>query len=409
MPHDTDSPRQPVAVDPTVCAGALATLDVGVCVWELEEPGTPSSLRLVAINPAAARFLGVKVESVLGKRIHEGFPGSEKMPLPGLFTRVAETAQGMVLGDVPYVDEVVPDGVFSIQAHYQGQKRVCVEFTNVTEQRKAEKKIAAQHEELTRALNDLWGEMDLARKIQTVLLPGEQAVPGYDVAAEMRAASTVGGDYFDIYNKGDTSWILVGDVSGHGISAGLIMMMVQTSVRTALETAATPSPSEVLSRVNASIRHNLQKIGRDQYMTITALRLDGALVRHAGLHQDMLVYRAATGQVEVIETRGVWLGVVDDARPLLEDSSFELHAGDVLLLFTDGLVEARRENVSRGQSELQERFRQLAAAGAPARAIVQAVLDAASGHREAEGGPASSAGSRAQADDMTVLVARRQG
>lgn len=393
------SNAEPPITDPTVCPGALATLNVGVCVWELEEPGTPASLRLVACNPAAAKFLGVKIEDVLGKRIHDGFPGSEKMPLAGLFTRVAETGEGLVLGDVPYVDEVVPDGVFSIRAHYQGQKRVCVEFTNVTEQRKAEKKVAAQHEELTRALSDLWGEMDLARKIQTVLLPGEQGVPGYEVAAEMRAANNVGGDYFDIFQKSGATWLLVGDVSGHGISAGLIMMMVQTSVRTALERADVPTPSEVLARVNASIRHNLQRIGRDQYMTITALRLDGGTVRHAGLHQEMLVYRAAAGQVEVIETRGVWLGVVDDAGPLLEDSSFELGDGDVLLLFTDGLIEARRADVSRGQEHLQENFRRLAAAGTPARAIVKELLDSTG---------SGEAGAPPLADDMTVLVARRR-
>lgn len=403
MSNDPVPPSPAAAADPTVCSDAIATLNVGVCVWELEEPGTPASLRLVAINPAAAKFLGVKIESVLGKRIHEGFPGSEKMPLPGIFTRVAETGEGMVLGDVPYVDEVVPDGVFSIRAHSQGKNRTCVEFTNVTEQRKAEKKVAAQHEELTRALNDLWGEMDLARKIQTVLLPGEQEVPGYEVAAEMRAASTVGGDYYDIWHDGEGSWLLVGDVSGKGVSAGLIMMMVQTSVRTALGGGEKASPSEVLARVNASIRHNVQKIGRDQYMTISALRLDGGRVRHAGLHQDMLVYRAATGQVEVIETRGVWLGLVDDARPLLEDSSFELKEGDVLLLFTDGLIEARREEVKRGQSALVESFRRLAAEGKPARAMVQEILDSAAGRGAGEGGAAP------QADDMTVLVARRLG
>jgi serine phosphatase RsbU (regulator of sigma subunit) len=159
----------------------------------------------------------------------------------------------------------------------------------------------------------------------------------------------------------------------------------------------------VLARVNASIRHNVQKIGRDQYMTITALRLDGGLVRHAGLHQDMLVYRAASGQVEVIETRGVWLGLVDEAKPLLEDSSFEMNEGDVLLLFTDGLIEARREDVQRGQSVLGENFRRLAAAGAPARAMVQEILDSAAGRGAGEGGAA------ALADDMTVLVARRLG
>lgn len=397
MTHEANPPAVP-----SVHESALARLDVGVCVWELEEPGVPASLRLVACNPAAARFLGVELGAVLGRRIHEGFPGSEKMPLPGLFTRIAETGEGMSLGDVPYVDEIVPDGVFSIRAHAQPGRRVCVEFTNVTEQRKAEKQVAAQHEQLQRALDDLWGEMDLARKIQSVLLPTEQDIPGYEVAAEMRAAKVVGGDYFDICPRIDGSWILIGDVSGHGVSAGLIMMMVQTSVRTAIEALSrsggksAAGPADVLARVNTSLRHNLGRIGGEQYMTLTALHIDGGRVHHAGLHLDMLVYRAAAGTVEVIETRGVWLGIVDDAGPLLDDSYFDLVEGDVLLLFTDGLIEARRDRVKEAQSELVERFHGLAAAGTPARAMVEAIL-AAVGGDEAP-----------QADDMTVLVARRR-
>lgn len=392
---DLASPA-PVASD--VYLDALRALDVGICVWDLEEPGVPASLRLVACNPAAAKFLGVKVEDVLGKRIHDGFPGSEKMPLPGLFTRVAETGQDIALGDVPYVDEVVPDSLFSIHAHSQGHRRVCVEFTNVTEQRKAEKKVAAQHEALTRALNDLWGEMDLARKIQTVLLPGEREVPGYEVAAETRSASEVGGDYHDIHPGADASWLLIGDVSGHGISAGLIMMMVQTAVHTLLQRPDMPGPAELVARINAGVRDNLQRIGRDQYMTLAALRLEDGRVRHAGLHLDMFVFRAATGAVEVIETKGVWIGVVDDARPVLEESSFELGDGDVLLLFTDGVTEARRADTKGAQARLAESFAQLAAAGAPAREMVKVILDSA-----ASGEPGSP-----PADDMTVLVARRR-
>lgn len=193
MPHASIFP--PVAVLAAIHSDTLNSMNVGVCVWQLEEPNVPASLRLVACTPAAARFMNVKVEDVLGKRIHEGFPGSENMPLAGLFTRVIETGQGMSLGDVPYVDEVIPDSVFSIQTHALPNRCVCVEFTNVTEQRKAERLVAEQQEKLQKALQDLWGEMDLARKIQTVLLPGAVALAGYEVASEMRPAATVGGDY----------------------------------------------------------------------------------------------------------------------------------------------------------------------------------------------------------------------
>ncbi|MCB9588832.1 MAG: SpoIIE family protein phosphatase [Polyangiaceae bacterium] len=373
---------------------AIATMKVGVCVWELEEPNVPASLRLVVCNESAAKFMSVKREDVLGKRIHDGFPGSEKMPLAGIFTKVVETAQGMLLGDVPYVDEVIPDSVFSIHAHYQGKRRCCVEFTNVTEQRKAEREVAAKHDELTRALNELWSEMDLARKIQTVLLPSETNLDSYEVAASMRPASTVGGDYYDVVHTKSCPWLLIGDVSGHGVSAGLIMMMVQTAVRTALvQSDGTASPSRLLAQVAAAVQTNLARIGQNQYMTISALKLNGGRVQYAGLHQDVVVFRAATGTVEAFESKGVWLGVVDQPGDLLEDSSIDLDVGDVLLLFSDGLTEARVNGELFGQDRMVGLFKELAAANQSCAAITQALLDAV--------------GSDELADDQTVVVARR--
>lgn len=199
--------------------------------------------------------------------------------------------------------------------------------------------------DLDRTLAELWSEMDLARKIQTVLLPGDAEIPGYDVAAVMNPASDVGGDYYDYFEAGGARWLLIGDVSGHGVSSGLIMMMMQTAIRATTESLAQsgrqPSPSEVLSLVNASIRGNFEKIGDGKYMTITALRLEQDRIRFAGLHQDLLIRRAATGAIERVPTTGVWVGLLDEIGPFLEDESFTLEAGDVLLLYTDGLTEAR--------------------------------------------------------------------
>jgi serine phosphatase RsbU (regulator of sigma subunit) len=373
----------------------MDTLKVGVCIWELEQPNTPASLRLLVCNPAAARFLGVKQENVVGKLINEGFPGALDMPLAAIFTRIAETGESMALGEVPYTDEVVPEGVFTIHAHALPNKRTCVEFTNVTERIQAEKKVAEKHEALTKALADLWSEMDLARKIQTVLLPDHPKVSGFEVASEMVPAATVGGDYVDIFDAGDSTWILIGDVSGHGVSAGLIMMMIQTAVRTAVSCAKDrgedTSPSRILSIVNSSIRNNLAKIGNDQYMTINALRLRDGKVEHSGLHQDLFVYRAASQTVETIETEGVWLGVVDDAARLLVDKSFVVNEGDMLLAYTDGLTETLKDF---GPDSVRDLFCSLARSGLSANAITKELLGRVTGPQ--------------QRDDVTVLVAARR-
>lgn len=208
-----------------------------------------------------------------------------------------------------------------------------------------EQQVAQRTEQLSRALSDLWSEMDLARKIQTVLLPTHPQMPGYELSAVMRPAANVGGDYYDLVHADGSHWLLIGDVSGHGVSAGLCMMMVQTAIRAVVETLQSAKsqlrPAQILALANAALHSNLSQIGREQYMTITALCFDGGTVRYAGLHQDILIYRAATRKVEQIETQGVWLGLKADISGLLPEDELKVEPGDILLLFTDGITEAR--------------------------------------------------------------------
>lgn len=174
-------------VDPATAAltqSAIDALAVGVCVWLLEQLGEPASLRLVVCNAAAARFLGVSREQVLGRPINEAFPGSLNTPLPGLFTKLAEQGGEQHLGDVPYKDEVVQAGLFSIHARSLPARSVLVEFTNVTAQRKleaeharllqqAEQSLAEATEALRRQASDAQSEArasaELARELDRKL------------------------------------------------------------------------------------------------------------------------------------------------------------------------------------------------------------------------------------------------
>ncbi len=204
--------------------------------------------------------------------------------------------------------------------------------------------VAARTAALNKALSELWSEMDLATKIQTVLLPSDGRYGDYEIAATMRPAAQVGGDYYDVFPAGDRLWVLIGDVSGHGVRAGLIMMMVQMAVRTLLcqPDSGSLQPSDMLSCVNTALRSNLSRIGQDQFMTLTAVCLTQGRLTYAGLHLDPLVYRAQSQRVERLESNGVWLGVIDDARLCLSDDQAELAPDDILLLYTDGLIEATR-------------------------------------------------------------------
>lgn len=259
-----------------------------------------------------------------------------------------------------------------------------------------ESQVAERTQELQRTLAELWTEMDLATKIQTVLLPQQPDLPSYRISAKMVPASSVGGDYYDVMRVDGVDWILIGDVSGHGVTAGLTMMLVQTAARTVLQSAGARAreitPRQLLSRVNASVRPNIQKINSDQYMTIMALRLDDNRVSFAGLHQDVLVHRKRTQTVERIGTRGIWIGLMDDISEMLDDDTFEMHDGDTLLLYTDGVTELTVNSELLGTDGLANMLQGLADGSAPPDVIVAGVAE------RVQGGPVK--------DDVTVLAAR---
>lgn len=205
--------------------------------------------------------------------------------------------------------------------------------------------LKAANAEIEAARNALWGEMELAKKIQTALLPFAPVLSGYRVSARMAPADEVGGDYYDVISHDGNDWVLIGDVSGHGVPAGLIMMMAQTAVRTVLNKSTDIAPSRLLAVVNAVLTRNIHRLGESKYMTMTAVRIDpeGELV-FAGLHQDLLIYRHAAQTVETVETEGMWLGIMEDIGGLSPDLRLRLAPGDCLLLYTDGVTEAVAEN-----------------------------------------------------------------
>jgi serine phosphatase RsbU (regulator of sigma subunit) len=199
--------------------------------------------------------------------------------------------------------------------------------------------------ELDDALSSLWGEMELATRIQTALVPAKPLLHGCDVAASMFPAEIVGGDYYDFVNVGEVDWVLIGDVSGHGVPAGLIMMMCQTAVQTELQAHPELEPNVLLGRVNHTLVENMRRLGEQKYMTLTAMRRDPDGTFHfAGLHQDLFIRRAATGKVERIASQGTWIGLMHDIASSLPVGQFSLHSGDVLCLYTDGITEAQKDN-----------------------------------------------------------------
>ncbi len=186
-------------------------------------------------------------------------------------------------------------------------------------------------------------ELKLAAKIQASVLPQDALVEGLEIAASMVPATEVGGDCYDILPCPGGAWLTIGDVAGHGLGPGVVMMMLQSSVAALLRTHPAASPAEVLGVVNAVMFENVKgRLGQDEHATLLLMRYasDGALL-FAGAHEEPIVYRARSGQVEVLPAPGLWVGVKPDVTGQMPESGARLEPGDVLLLYTDGAVEAR--------------------------------------------------------------------
>ena len=185
-------------------------------------------------------------------------------------------------------------------------------------------------------------ELEIGARIQTCILPKRILVPGLDVAAHMRPAAEVGGDYYDIIPASDGCWVGIGDVAGHGFTSSLVMLMAQSAIGALANRAGVLSPRDILCDVNHLLRENIHnRLGQDEFVTLSLLRYfhDGR-VDFAGAHEDLVVYRASSRRCEVIETQGTWLGVVADIGEQTQDRTLQLRDGDVLVLYTDGVTEA---------------------------------------------------------------------
>lgn len=186
-------------------------------------------------------------------------------------------------------------------------------------------------------------EIELAQRIQTSILPTTLEVPDLAIAATMVPTSQVGGDYYDVLPIEGGCWIGIGDVAGHGLDAGLMMLMTQSIVAGLVAREPGASPKEVVCVLNEVLFDNIHnRLKRDDHATMTLLRYDrtGAVV-FAGAHEEIIVYRAGRDAFEIISTPGTWVGGRRDIRRGTVESGLQLAPHDLILLHTDGATEIR--------------------------------------------------------------------
>ena len=248
----------------------------------------------------------------------------------------------------------------------------------------------AEHERLN-------GEAEVARQIQTAILPVDERVVGLEWAGTMVPAYEVGGDYYDVLPTETGCWIGMGDVAGHGLMSGLVMLMMQSMVAATVSQRRSALPSEVVIAVNTILRANVRtRLRRDDHASLVLLRYEsGGKVTFAGFHEEILIWRRKTAAWERIETSGVWVGAVDDIAHALKDADFTLDEGDLLVLYSDGAVEAMNARSEQFGVDRLCRAVDSCVAESP-QAICGAVVERVR------------AWAPSQADDITLLVARQR-
>jgi sigma-B regulation protein RsbU (phosphoserine phosphatase) len=222
------------------------------------------------------------------------------------------------------------------------------ELESRVEQRTAELQEANQQITL---LNDrlkaenlrMRAELELTRQLQQMILPKEdelQQIPGLEIAGIMEPASEVGGDYYDVLQHKGQVKISIGDITGHGLESGVLMIMVQTAVRTLLENDD-PDPTKFLNVLNRTIYSNVQRMNSEKSLSLLLLDYQQGQLRLSGQHEEMIIVRSG-GRVERIDTidLGFPIGLEADIADFIGQTQVHLYPGDVVVLYTDGITEA---------------------------------------------------------------------
>jgi serine phosphatase RsbU (regulator of sigma subunit) len=212
---------------------------------------------------------------------------------------------------------------------------------------KANEEINSLNERLKAENFRMGAELDIAKQLQQMVLPREselESIEGLEIAGFMEPADEVGGDYYDVLRQGEGVKISIGDVTGHGLESGVLMIMAQTAVRT-LEKMKETDPVKFLDVVNQTLYDNLQRMNSGKNMSLAILDYAKGVLTLSGQHEEMIVVRADR-KLECIDTMelGFPIGLEAQIGDFIAQEEVALNCGDVVVLYTDGITEAENIN-----------------------------------------------------------------
>ncbi len=224
-----------------------------------------------------------------------------------------------------------------------------------------ELKVQERTEELEKVLNDLkikddqiQKQLDMASVIQrSILLTKIDDWNELKFSVKYNAMEKIGGDFYDVFQLKDNKiGVLIADVSGHGIPAALVTAMAKISFGNA--GYQFDSPKRIFQEVNKNIIDHMKT---QDYMTcfMAVIDDDYNITYSNASHQKAIIYRKETGSIELLDTNGLFIGALEEARDTYEEKTTRLDYGDRLILYTDGIPESQNKNREEYSNERFER------------------------------------------------------
>lgn len=352
----------------TVRATALSCGAMSACVYEKTADGKLVAKACEGLFPPQTKKIGRRKSGELrAKYIEDALMAETIEPNEGILGEVAASGRGVLIKDalkdpriikhddeslkirsfmaVPLIFRGQLSGVLAVANPISGRAFTDTEFS-LAKSLGEQCALALQNAEAVSALlmrNKLEFDLRLASSIQRYLLPENlPQTESLEFAVKYLPQQLIGGDFYDFFKLPHGKiGVVIGDVSGKGIPAAILMALCQTKLRYIAMSGK--SPAQTLCLLNSEMVHAMRS---DMFITIIYLVIDPksgeARFARAG-HEPPLLARADSDEAaQPLKSSGMALGMVSEELfdEVMEDASFKMNSGDVLVLYTDGLTEA---------------------------------------------------------------------
>jgi serine phosphatase RsbU (regulator of sigma subunit) len=186
----------------------------------------------------------------------------------------------------------------------------------------------------------LKSEVEFASEIQRhVLKKRTVVIPSIDIVADTKSATEVGGDSYDIIEQGDNYYIYIGDVTGHGVAAGFVMMIVNALISGFSKIVE--DSADILAKTNDIVK---PRVKSNMLMTLLMIRWnewEKKMYMTGAGHEYLIVYKASQKKAFKIKSGGIALGMTKNISKILKETQIAVERDDIIVLYTDGITEAR--------------------------------------------------------------------